>query len=114
MISSHYPPLRHLADVQEIEKTPLEDRIPRWDFALNLLEGCRIAPQRVALHATCNGDLDGPLVTWTFAQLEQHSVRVANFLRARGVRADDAVAIISPTVPGLFAAMMGKIGRAHV
>jgi fatty-acyl-CoA synthase len=109
MISSHYPPLRHLADVQEIEKTPLEDRIPRWDFALNLLEGCRIAPQRAALHATCNGDLDGPLITWTFAQLEQHSVQVANFLRARGVGADDAVAIISPTVPGLFAAMMGTL-----
>ena len=109
MISSHYPPLRHLSDVQEIEKTPLEDRIQRWDFALNLLDGCRIAPQRAALHATCNGDLDGPLVTWTFAQLEQHSVRVANFLRARGVRADDAVAIISPTVPGLFAAMMGTL-----
>ena len=109
MISSHYPPLRDLADVQEIEKTPLEDRILRWDFALNLLDGCRIAPQRAALHATCNGDLDGPLVTWTFAQLEQHSVQVANFLRARGVGANDAVAIISPTVPGLFAAMMGTL-----
>ena len=109
MISSHYPPLRDLADVQEIEKTPLEDRIQRWDFALNLLEGCRIAPQRAALHATCNGDLDGPLITWTFEQLEQHSVRVANFLRARGVGANDAVAIISPTVPGLFAAMMGTL-----
>ena len=36
-------------------------------------------------------------------------VQVANLLRARGVKADDAVAIVSPTVPGLFAALIGTL-----
>ena len=91
MILTDYPALRTLADVEEIEKTPIEERITRWDFALNLIDGCRINPSRAALHVTCNGDLDGPLITWTFADLERRCVQVANLLRARGVKADDAV-----------------------
>ena len=84
MILTDYPALRTLADVEEIEKTPLEQRINRWDFALNLIDGCRINPSRAALHVTCNGDLDGPLITWTFADLERRSVQVANLLREIG------------------------------
>ena len=37
-LKDHYEPLRNLADVEAIEKIPLEQRITRWDFALNLLE----------------------------------------------------------------------------
>lgn len=113
MMSQTYPPLRSLADVQAIEKTPLEQRITRWDFALNLIDGCRIDPQRAALHATRLGEVDGPVLTWTFADLERRSVQVANALRSAGLRADDAVAIVSPTVPGLFAAMIGTLLAAR-
>ena len=109
MMSSAYAPLRHLGDIEAIEKTPLESRISRWDFALNLIDGCLIHPQRAALHATRLGEVDGPLQTWNFAELERRSVQVANFLRQQGVGADEAVAIISPTVPGLFAAMIGGL-----
>lgn len=109
MIATDYAPLRTLADVEAIEATPLTQRIDRWDFSLNLLDGCRIQPQRAALHMTCNGDIEGPCITWTFAELEQRSVQVANLLRAQGLRADDAVALVSPTVPGLFAAMIGTL-----
>ncbi|MDI9330537.1 MAG: AMP-binding protein [Alphaproteobacteria bacterium] len=109
IIQDAYTPLRCLADIEAIEQTPIEQRITRWDFALNLLNGCRIDPQRAALHATCLGDVDGPLLTWRFADLERRSVQVANFLRSQGVQANDAVAIVSPTVPGLFAAMIGTL-----
>ena len=76
----NYPPLRTPADVLALEQVPLEQRITRWDFALNLLDGCRHRPQRAALHVTNNGDLDVPLITWTFAELEQHAIRIANLL----------------------------------
>ncbi len=110
---SNYPPLRSLADIEEIEKTPIEQRIQRWDFALNLIEGCRIQPQRAALHVTHNGQVDGPLITWTFADLERHATQVANLLRQRGIGPGDAVAIVSPTVPGLFAALIGSLLAAR-
>jgi len=108
-----YAPLCTMADVEAIEQVPLEQRITRWDFALNLLDGCRHNPQRAALHVTNNGNLDGELLTWSFADLEHRSVQVANLLRASGIGADDAVAIVSPTVPGLFATMLGGLLAAR-
>ena len=108
MMDRAYAPLCSLADIEAIERKPLEERITRWDFALNLIDGCRIDPTRPAIHATRLGDVDGPLLTWTFADLERRSVQIANFLRHQGVRANDAVAIVSPTVPGLFATMIGQ------
>lgn len=113
MMFETYPALRTLADIEAIERTPLEQRITRWDFALNLIDGCRINPQRAAIHATRLGEVDGPLLTWTFADLERRSMQVANALRQQGLKADDAVAIVSPTVPGLFAAMLGTLLAAR-
>jgi hypothetical protein len=110
---AHYPPLRTLADVLALEQVPIEQRITRWDFAQNLLDGCRHAPDRAALHVTDNGDLDGPTITWTFAELEQQSLRIANLLRASGVGANDAFAIVSPTVPALFATLIGGLLAAR-
>ncbi|WP_145925273.1 AMP-binding protein [Bordetella sp. H567] len=108
-----YAPLRTLADILEIEKTPLDQRITRWDFALNLLDGCRHKPARAAIHATHNGNIDGALVTWSFADLERHSLRIANLLRASGIGAQDPVAIVSPTVPALFATFIGGLLAAR-
>lgn len=113
MINVGYAKLGCLSDVEQIEQVPLEQRIQRWDFALNLLDGCAIDPQRAALHATNHGDIDGPALTWTFAELAKRSIQIANFLRSRNIGAEDAVAIISPTVPGLFATMIGTMLAAR-
>jgi len=109
VIKEHYEPLRNLADIEDIEKIPLEERVTRWDFALNLLDGCRDDPNRIALHITHNGNIDGEIKTWTFAELERRSIQCANLLRASGLGADDVVAVITPTVPGLFATMIGGL-----
>jgi fatty-acyl-CoA synthase len=111
--SRDYPPLRTIADIEAVERIPLAQRVTRWDFALNLLDGCRADAQRAALHVTDNGNLDGDIVTWSFAQLERRSVQIANLLRASGVGSDDAVAIVSPTVPGLFATLIGSLLAAR-
>jgi fatty-acyl-CoA synthase len=109
----HYAPLRTIDDIIAVEHIPLDQRITRWDFAQNLLDGCRNDPQRAALHATNNGDLDGELVTWSFADLERHSLQIANLLRARGIGPEDTVAIVSPTVPALFATFIGALLAAR-
>jgi fatty-acyl-CoA synthase len=108
-----YPPLRTLADIVAVERIPLEQRITRWDFALNLLDGCRHDPLRAAIHATHNGDIDGEIITWTFADLERQSLRIANLLRASGIGAEDPIAIVSPTVPALFATFIGGLLAAR-
>ena len=108
-----YAPLRTIADVEAIERVPLEQRITRWDFALNLLDGCRHRPERAGIHATRLGDIDGEVLTWSFAELERRALQIANLLRASGIAADDAVAIVSPTVPALFATMIGTLLAAR-
>lgn len=109
VLKDHYEPLRNMADIEAIENIPLEQRITRWDFALNLLDGCRYDPNRVALYATHNGNVDGEVRTWTFGELEHRAIQCANLLRARGLGSDDVVAVVSPTVPGLFATMIGGL-----
>ena len=109
VLSEHYAPLRNIADIEALEQTPLEQRITRWDFALNLLDGCRDDPNRAALHVTHNGNVDGEVITWRFAELEQRAIQVANLLRASGLGPTDVVAVVTPTVPGLFATMIGGL-----
>jgi fatty-acyl-CoA synthase len=114
VIKDHYDPLRTLADVEALEKIPLEQRITRWDFALNLLDGCRDDPNRIALYATHNGNVGGEVRTWTFGELERRATQCANLLRASGMGTDDVVAVVTPTVPGLFATMMGGLLAVRV
>lgn len=109
VLREHYEPLRTIADVEAMEQVPLEQRITRWDFALNLLDGCRHDPGRAALHVTHKGHVDGEVLTWSFAELERRSIQVANLLRASGLGPADVVAVVSPTVPGLFATMIGGL-----
>ena len=96
VIKDHYDLLRHIADVEAIEKIPLEERITRWDFALNLLDGCRDDPRRIALYATHNGNVDGDVRSWTFGELEHRAIQCANLLRASGLGPDDVVAREQP------------------
>ncbi|MBT2326975.1 AMP-binding protein [Variovorax paradoxus] len=102
-----HSPIRNLADIEAIEAIPFEQRVAHWDFGLNLLEGCAIDPGKPALIATDRGNVSGELRTWSYGELAKHSVAVANLLRASGVGEGDAVAIVSPTVPGLYAALIG-------
>jgi fatty-acyl-CoA synthase len=108
-----YAPLRTLADIEAIESVPLAQRILRWDFALSLLEGCRKAPAKPAIHVTDRGNVAGKLITWCYSDLERHACQVANLLRASGLAASDAVAVIAPAVPGLYAAMLGAFIAAR-
>lgn len=106
-IGRRHPPIRNLADIEAIEATPFEQRVPHWDFGINLLEGCALDPAKQALSATHCGAVDGDIQTWSYAELAKRSIAVANLLRASGVGQADAVAIVSPTVPGLYAALIG-------
>lgn len=108
-----YAPLRSMVDIEAIEQVPLEQRITRWDFALNLLDGCRADPARPALHVTDHGNVNGSVITWRFDELEQRTLQIANLLRANGIGPEDAFAIVSPTVPALFATILGGLLAAR-
>jgi fatty-acyl-CoA synthase len=107
LLPAVYAPLRSLADVEALERVPLEERIGSWDFAASLLVGCRRDPEKPALHYVENGDSAAPALTWSYGELERHATQIANLLRSRGIRAGDAVAVVTPTLPALYASVLG-------
>ena len=61
------------------------------------------------------GNDDGVSSTTTYAQLKDQVVRIANWLRASGVRKGDDVTLYMPMVPELPAAMLAcaRLGAVH-
>ena len=55
-----------------------------------------------------------PLASWTFAQLDRSSSRLAQELRASGIGSGDVVAVVTGREPGLVCALLGilKAGAA--
>lgn len=110
---STYLPLRSLSDIEALERTPLAQRIVEWDFVRCLEAGCDRSPDKAALHFVADGDSAASATTWTYARLRTQATRIANALRAAGLRADDVVAIVSPTLPALYAALLGALTAAR-
>ena len=103
-------PYRSLADVAEIEKVPLLERLAvtnflhRIDFALAARD-----PQAIAIHYIENGNVDAPADKTSFAELRQNIDTTAALLRASGVRRGDPVAILLPAVPSIYWSIIGAM-----
>jgi fatty-acyl-CoA synthase len=102
--------LRSVADVEAIERTPLEERLTVVDFTR------RVALALAARHAADtaifyvpDGDVDRPAERISFARLRDNIARTASLLRAHGIGRNDAVAILMPTVPALYWSVLGAM-----
>jgi acetyl-CoA synthetase len=105
------------------------DKVVRYDFArgdaewfsggkLNVSYNCidRHLPQRAAQTALLwEGDNPADSKHVTYAQLKDHVCRLANTLKARGVRKGDRVCIYMPMIPEAAYAMLActRIGAVH-
>lgn len=92
-------PVRSLADIEAIERTPLAARaLPgtTWE-ALNA--GARINPDAPALSFFLRAaDFQRPQV-WTYRQMIGQIARAANALRGLGIGRQDVVAFVLPNLP---------------
>jgi len=102
--------LRSIADVEAIERTPLEERLTVVDFTR------RVALALAAHHAgntaifyVPDGDIDRPAERISFAALRDNIDRTASLLRAHGVGRNDVVAILMPAVPALYWSLLGAM-----
>ncbi|HTT12192.1 MAG TPA: acyl-CoA synthetase [Burkholderiaceae bacterium] len=97
-------PIRTIADVERVERTPWQERIPAQDTYSMLRAACQRWPHRVALRLLLAGAADAPVRSVCYDELLQGVHRTANALHACGVRRDVAVAILLPNiVEGHFA-----------
>jgi acetyl-CoA synthetase len=105
------------------------DRVVRYDFAngnaewfgggkLNVCYNCvdRHLPQRAQQTALIwEGDNPGDSKHISYGELHEHVCKLANTLRARGVRKGDRVCIYMPMIPEAAYAMLActRIGAVH-
>src|SRR5579863_4968861 len=88
-------------------------KLDRFNWALDYFDGMARGNQQAALWLT---DEDGAEVKLTFAQLGERSDRVANALRALGVRRGDRILLMLGNVAPLWECMLAsmKLGAVIV
>jgi fatty-acyl-CoA synthase len=108
-MAESYAPLRNLADVEALERVPLEARIFSWNLNDWLDRGCACDPGKIAIRYVADGNPDSPEATLTYRELHQRSRQVANLFHSLGVGPADPVIFLLPTVPELFVVMLGSV-----
>ena len=106
-------PLRTSADVAAIERVPLEERLRVVDFyeRLRLALEARESAE-TAISFVADGDVRGPVEETSFGTLRRKTELTAALLRSRGIGRGDVVAIVTPTMPAAYWAIMGAMAQA--
>ena len=103
-------PLRGSADVREIEKIAVDERIGidnfsrRVDIALKSRE-----PDDVAIYSVPDGDINTPAHTVSFRELRHNIAGTAALLQTSGHQRSDVTAILLPSVPPIYWAILGAM-----
>ena len=106
---SEFTPIRNLADIEALERVPLEARIVSWDVFDLIRRGASRDPDKTGFVYLEDAELDKPAFELTYRELMARFTQAANLFHRLGVRAGDAVCTLAPTVPQIFYAQMGGI-----
>ena len=82
--TARFSPLRGIADVEELERIPLEGRLLSWDANDWIRRGLDLAPDKVAIQYVADGKPDTPPVELTYRELKQRTIATANLFHALG------------------------------
>ncbi len=104
-----FPPLRNLADVEAVERVPLDERMLSWDVNDWVRRGLTLDPSKVALEYFEKADPTSTPQRITFAALHGQVTQAANLFHSLGVAKDDAVICITQTLPLLYVTVLGGI-----
>jgi fatty-acyl-CoA synthase len=108
-MTAAFAPLRSIADVEDLERVPLGERIPSWDANDWIRRGLDLAPDKVAIQYVADGRPDTPPLEWTYGELKERTIATANLFRALGVGETDAVLYLMPTIPSLYSVILGSL-----
>ena len=108
MTTHAYPPmpgrLRSMADLNDMETVPWQERIPATDTYTLLRDACRRYHDRIALRLLLDGAPDAGVRSISYADLLEGVHRTATALHALGVHPKVPVAILLPNlIEGHFA-----------
>lgn len=92
-------PVRNMADIEEIEKTPLQDRFSVRSTYDALVEGSAVDPDAVAISFIMTGDQYEHPIQVTYRQFIQRVNQAANCFHDLGVGPEDVVTYLLPNAP---------------
>jgi fatty-acyl-CoA synthase len=108
-MDTQFAPLRSLADVEALERVPLEQRMASWDANDWIRKGLDLAPDKVAIQYVADGRPDTPPIGLTYRELKRRTIATANLFRSLGVGDTDAVLYLLPTIPSLYTVMLASL-----
>ena len=103
-----YPRIRDLADIEEIEKIPFEDRLEHHNTYDLIQAGVAKDPDKVAIYFHPHGEPDETPERVTFAQLRGRINQAANLFHDLGVGPEDRVSYLLPNFPDLHTVIWGS------
>ena len=102
-------PIRTLRDIEDIERMPLEQRIWSWNINDWLRRGWDLDPDKAAIHYVEDGDVARAPVSVTYRELKKRSLQASNLFHSLGVRHEDGVLLLMPTLPQLYYSLYGGL-----
>jgi fatty-acyl-CoA synthase len=106
-------PLRSLADIEDIERVPLEQRLRIDNFSHRVALAIEARdPVDTAIHYVPDGDINRVAERVSFGALKSNIARTASLLRTHGVGKDDVVAVLMPAVPTIYWSILGAMTAA--
>ena len=108
-------PLRSLADIEEIERVPLDERLRIDNFSHRVALAIEARdPEDTAIHYVPDGDIDRVAERVSFGELKRNIGRTASLLRSHGIGRSDVVAVLMPAVPAIYWSILGAMAAAIV
>jgi fatty-acyl-CoA synthase len=103
-------PLRCLADVEAIERIPLDSRLGVVDISQRIALGLAAHdPSDTAIFYVSDGDVDRWPVQIPFSELRGNIDKTGALLRVSGIGRGDVVAVLLPTVPAIYWSILGAM-----
>ena len=99
--------IRGLADIEEIEKVPFQERVQFRSTYEMLRYGATIDPHKVAIYFILSGDAYQYPMEITYDQLLGRVHQAANLFHNAGIGSEDVVAIVLPNLPQIHYAIWG-------
>ena len=113
-MSAALPAIRTLADIEEIERIPLEERIWSWNLNDWIRRGWDLDADKIALHYVEDGDPERNPVSIPYRELKRRSIQASNLFHSLGVRPEDGVLILTPTLPQLYYSLFAGLATGIV
>lgn len=109
-----HPLIRTDADIKELEKVPLEDRVGSWDCFELIARGASLDPDKIALSYLTEADPAATPQTFTYRDLLARFHQAANLFHAAGIGPTDCVLTLLPNTPQLYFAQIGGMGAGII